>query len=258
MCEKINIIIIMKVMETMNTKNTLLFFGIPGLLMMIAMNYLLPLALQRGIALHWAVFFAVWSPIMILFVLVLHFRNKSGQPFFEFFRVTRICKKCWLVTILAFFVVQVGELALAPTRGFLASLPYMNAPDFYPALFKPDYMVELPLKIFMGMNVQGNSGVLFFWALWIIVNIVGEELLWRGYALPRMEKYFGKWAWLVNGLLWNFAVHMFMRWSWITLLPISLIIPFLCQKTKSIWPGVFIHGLGNLLVFVILIPSVMA
>lgn len=160
------------------------------------------------------------------------------------------------VTILAFIVVQVGELALAPTREFLGSLPYMGAPESYPSMFKPDYTVNLPLRSFMGMSVKGNYTIPFFWAFWIIVNIGGEELLWRGYALPRMEKHFGKWAWLVNGLLWNLVVHSFMPWTWITLLPISLIVPFMCQRTRSIMPGIIIHGLGNLLVYAILIPSI--
>jgi len=32
-------------------------------------------------------------------------------------------------------------------------------------------------------------------------NYVGEEILWRGYILPRQEVNFGGYAWIINGLL---------------------------------------------------------
>jgi len=224
--------------------------------MLLAMKFLLPFMLAGGVLLHWAVFVSLWMPVIIMSAAVLYLWKKSGKSFSEFFYAKKLCRKCLSVTILAFIVVQVGELALAPTREFLGSLPFMDAPASYPEIFKPDYIINLPLRSFMGMSVSGNYGVIFFWALWIIVNIGGEELLWRGYALPRMEKYFGKWAWLVNGLLWNLVVHSFMCWSWIALMPVSLIVPFLSQQTKSLWPGIIIHGLGNLLIYLVLIPSI--
>jgi membrane protease YdiL (CAAX protease family) len=49
-----------------------------------------------------------------------------------------------------------------------------------------------------------------------------------------------------------------MRWNFIVLMPISLISPYLVQKYKNTWIGVIIHGTGNLLVFVILIPGIIA
>jgi hypothetical protein len=34
-----------------------------------------------------------------------------------------------------------------------------------------------------------------------VLNIVGEEFVWRGVVLPRQEVAFGGRAWLVNGVL---------------------------------------------------------
>lgn len=41
-----------------------------------------------------------------------------------------------------------------------------------------------------------------------------------------------------------------------TLLPVTLMVPYLSQKLDSTWPGIIIHGTGNLLVFIILIPAI--
>jgi hypothetical protein len=38
-------------------------------------------------------------------------------------------------------------------------------------------------------------------------------------------------------------------------LPVTLIVPYLSQRYKSLWPGVMIHGLGNMLLLVLMIPS---
>jgi len=100
-------------------------------------------------------------------------------------------------------LVLIGEEVLTSTRVFLSQYMFFQAPDFYPDLFKPNYEIKLPLTSFLGVGLPGNGTMLWLWLIWLTVNIGCEELLWRGYALPRMGKTFGKWAWLVNGLLWN-------------------------------------------------------
>ena len=62
---------------------------------------------------------------------------------------------------------------------------------------------------FGGMNMSGRWDIFAMMAVCLIVlNIGGEELWWRGIILPRQELAFGKWAWLVNGLLWD-LFHFF-------------------------------------------------
>ena len=43
-------------------------------------------------------------------------------------------------------------------------------------------------------------------------TVLGEELLFRGLLLPRMRGAFGRWDWLVNGLLFG-AYHLHLPWS---------------------------------------------
>ncbi len=107
------------------------------------------------------------------------------------------------------------------------------------------------------MTVNGAWWLIVYWLGWVVINIGGEELLWRGYALPRQEKVFGRYAWLVNGLCWNLLFHFFMNWNVLVLMPISLTIPYLVQKYQNTWIGIYIHGIGNLLFLLVLIPEIM-
>lgn len=243
-------------MKEMNMKNSLMFFGIPGISIFFMFDWGYEKLINWDIPVHWSTFMCLWGPmlIMISFVLVRFFM--SGLDFTNYFSIGKLNKKQVLIVIGAFLVVQILEALLSFSRPLLASLQGFQVPSYYPDIFRLDMELKVPLETFLGMKLKGNTFPIFFWLLWLITNIGCEELLWRGYALPRMEKFFGRWAWLVNGLLWNIFIHLFMRWSFITLIPVTLIVPYLCQKYKSIWPGVLIHGLGNSLLFALLIPSV--
>jgi uncharacterized protein len=93
------------------------------------------------------------------------------------------------------------------------------------------------------------------------IATLGEEIGWRGYLFPQLEKEmsFTKaalltgfiWSvWHIPGLLltdygnnapWFTSVPFFI----ITLTAISLPISYLCKKAKSIWPAVLFHGAHN-------------
>ncbi len=244
-------------MRRMNWLRTVLFFGIPGMSTFLIFQFLLPSMLKQGIKMYWAVFISLWSPILLLTLVILFQWKKSGQRFNHFFWVKKLDGKELLLVLVALIIVQIGEFSLASTRGVLSTLPGFSVPEYFPNLFKPDFEVAIPLQSFMDIELKGNMFAIWFWAIWLVINVGCEELLWRGYALPRMELYFGKWAWLINGLMWNVVFHFFMRWSLISLLPVSLLVPYLCQKTRSLWPGVIIHGIGNAMFFAIIIPSVL-
>ncbi|SNS36361.1 CAAX protease self-immunity [Anaerovirgula multivorans] len=240
----------------MDFKKTLLFFGIPGLVIFSMFTWGFNSLIELNLPVHWVTFICLWIPLLILLSIVLMEFKKSDIDFKEFFWINKLNKRQLLIVLGAFLIAQVGELLLSFTTPLLATLQGFRVPDYFPDIFRADLTIEIPLETFLGMNLSGNYYSLFFFAIWLTVNIGCEEILWRGYALPRMEMYFHKWAWLVNGILWNISIHYFMRWSIITLLPVTLIVPYLSQRYKSIWPGVIIHGLGNLLIYVVLIPSV--
>jgi membrane protease YdiL (CAAX protease family) len=106
-------------------------------------------------------------------------------------------------------------------------------PTFRPA---PWFLSEPP-----GWHAQ-------LFAAWIplfVSNILGEELCWRGYLLPRQEAAWGHLAWLPNGILWC-LFHFSFGWPiMVTLLPITLLLPWIVQRRQNTSVGLLIHGLFN-------------
>lgn len=83
------------------------------------------------------------------------------------------------------------------------------------------------------------------WLPYFFFNIVGEELMWRGYLLPRQSATLGRYAWILNGFLWA-IFHVGIGWRIaILLLPIEFIVPYVVQKRQNTWLGIIIHGLYN-------------
>lgn len=88
----------------------------------------------------------------------------------------------------------------------------------------------------------GRYWLLLIWLPYWVLNILGEEFLWRGVMLPRQEIAFGKYAWLIHGIGWG-LFHIAFGWQLlITLIPLIFIQSYIVQKTKNSWIGVMMHG----------------
>lgn len=96
------------------------------------------------------------------------------------------------------------------------------------------------------MEMQPFTGadrwLLLVWAPMFFFNIVGEELLWRGYVQARLE---GPGAWPLCAGLWLLFHLPFGRDLMILLVPVILIIPWVFHRTRNAAIGIFIHGLYN-------------
>lgn len=99
----------------------------------------------------------------------------------------------------------------------------------------PSFMSFEPLT-------KGRYWLLLVWFPYWILNILGEEILWRGVMLPRQEIAFGKYAWVIHGFGWG-LFHIAFGWQLlITLIPLIFIQSYVVQKTKNSWIGVIMHG----------------
>jgi membrane protease YdiL (CAAX protease family) len=83
------------------------------------------------------------------------------------------------------------------------------------------------------------------WIPFFFFNIVGEELMWRGYILPRQELAFGRYAWVINALLWTVFHLFFGLHLLILLLPSLFIIPYTVYRRKKTLIGIITHALLN-------------
>lgn len=125
-------------------------------------------------------------------------------------------------------------LILIATGGVTLGLRAL-LPSFSPA---PPFLQVEPLQ-------SGERWVLLAWAPFFFLNIVGEELLWRGYLLPRQERVWGPHAWLVNGALWTLFHVSFGAPMMVMLLPVMLGLPYLVQRRGNTWAGIVIHAAVN-------------
>jgi membrane protease YdiL (CAAX protease family) len=99
----------------------------------------------------------------------------------------------------------------------------------------PDFMTFEPLS-------KGRYWILIIWFPFWLLNIGGEELLWRGVMFPRQELVFGNYTWIIHGLGWG-LFHIAFGWKLLlTLIPLIFIQSFIVQKTKNSWTGVILHG----------------
>ena len=142
----------------------------------------------------------------------------------------------WFWTVLVFLFVTGSYI------GLLA----VGTPSFYTDHF--------PVADWYSAVPEDATGQ--YWLIWarigiLLINVFGEELLWRGFILPRQEVTHGRWAWLIHGVQWT-LFHLVKPWELIMLLPGCIAYGILAQWSKNIWPGIIVHmafnGLGVIMV----------
>ncbi len=96
------------------------------------------------------------------------------------------------------------------------------------------------------MEMQPFEGTeklfLLIWLPMFFFNIVGEEILWRGYVQKRLQ---GEKSWLLCSFLWMLFHVPFGIDLMIMLIPVIIIIPYVFYKTQNSLTGIFIHGVYN-------------
>ena len=117
--------------------------------------------------------------------------------------------KAWLL-ILVLFVVGFGvSQLLQPLSGAIGTL--LPPPDWFPASQHPHKEITSVQDAYPGVAMAGNYGFLLLALFTGIINIVGEDLYYRGALIPKLHGLFGKWAWLAGGLIWPLK-HLYVWW----------------------------------------------
>lgn len=91
--------------------------------------------------------------------------------------------------------------------------------------------------------------------MWIFNSVLGEELLFRGLLLPRMNGVFGRGDWVANGILFAFY-HLHVPW----MIPVNLLDTFLIsyptKRYRSAWIGIAVHSAQSLFFAVLVFTMV--
>jgi membrane protease YdiL (CAAX protease family) len=90
------------------------------------------------------------------------------------------------------------------------------------------------------------------WAVYWPFNILGEELVWRGVILPRMQARLGPRAWQLNAALWLVFHLAFGPGNNLILLPTLVLVPWITQRRRNTWLAVLLHAAISLPGFIAL------
>lgn len=132
---------------------------------------------------------------------------------------------------------------------------------FTPSPFYTEFFGHFGPHDFMGTPLPGAWWVAGYYVVFLLVaNVAGEELWWRGYVLPRQELAFGRFAWLVHGVLWS-LFHLFIQPTLADTLRMTITgvaLAYVAQRTHNTWPGIVGHVFGNLPLLLVLVQGAAA
>ena len=238
----------------------LLYFGIPSAIFSASILGLLPWMIRQGASPFVTFNVTFGGPLALMLASAIVAYRFEGRPwsmnaFRERMRLDRFDWRlgAWGLAIGAFSAF--GDPLIRAVIRPLEKVQLYTAPPEFTALMAS----VAGGKDFLGVPAAGNWWLLV-WGLCclIILNIFGEELWWRGYILPRQELANGRWAWVVNGVLWA-AFHIFYHttlFSFASYVPGCCALAYVAQRTRSTWPGVIGHTLTNIMFLVFLVRGV--
>lgn len=225
-------------LKPIGTLGSLLLFGIPAVGFIAVCRVLVPYFHQNfGLhpALSW--FIGGLLTFLPLFLLALFLARKDGfltkAELSSRFRLKKMSNRDWKFALGGLLLIFIGTgliMGISKLLHLQFGIPEIET--------TPSFMKFEPF--------QGKERLLLLvWLVMFFFNIFGEELLWRGYILPRQELALGQSAWMLNSALW-FVFHVaFGIDLLILLLPILIVLPWCVQKTGNTMVGIWIHGLMN-------------
>jgi len=94
-------------------------------------------------------------------------------------------------------------------------------------------------------------------ALFVFNTALGEELLFRGLLLPRMQGAFGRWDWVANGFLFA-AYHLHEPWVIpSTLLGDTFALSYPSRRYRSALIGIIVHSFQSVFALAVILPLVL-
>jgi membrane protease YdiL (CAAX protease family) len=126
--------------------------------------------------------------------------------------------------------------------------------------------IPTPANRDMGMFLDSHAGQAFLHGNWgwfgivvfsVLMNtLLGEELLFRGFLLPRMNAAFGRRDWVANGLLFA-GYHLHMPWAIPTALLDTFILAYPSKRYRSAWIGIAVHSAQSVTIMAIVLALVL-
>jgi membrane protease YdiL (CAAX protease family) len=145
----------------------------------------------------------------------------------------------WLIPFISLYLVAV-MLINSPLDGlWIRAFPFLAAPPGY----APGDLLESPV-------VQAELlGAWWFLGLWFVLSlfntVLGEEFLFRGVLLPKMNGVFSKWDWVANGVLFS-LYHLNQPWGIPGYMLVGVFtMAFPAKRFRSTWMSIIVHSTAN-------------
>jgi membrane protease YdiL (CAAX protease family) len=146
-------------------------------------------------------------------------------------------QRLWLWVVPFLVGVAVVELVL--------NTPLENAwVSVFPFLAEPE---GFSFDAILGSQevLQRLVGAWWFFALFVIFSVfntvLGEEFLFRGVLLPRMEGVFGRWSWVANNVLFG-LYHVHVPWVIPNAVLTGLLYTYPAYRYRSTWMSIIVHS----------------
>jgi membrane protease YdiL (CAAX protease family) len=221
-----------KVVSPLETILTFVFFTAYFYLLLFTLLPFLKAAFNLHPAIYWFVTgYFLFVPLLMYAVLRAWAEGHRGMGrILAALNIKPFSKRDWRYSILGLLLGMIltgviFALSLAGSK-YLGWRPLSTTPWF------------MEMRPFAGTEKL----LLLVWLPMFFFNIVGEELLWRGYLQSRLH---GRYAWPLCSALWLLFHLPFGPGLMIMLLPVVVIIPFAFHKTRNTLVGIFIHGMYN-------------
>ena len=91
--------------------------------------------------------------------------------------------------------------------------------------------------------------------MFLFNTMLGEELLFRGYLLPRMNGAFGRGDWVANGLLFA-GYHLHVPWAIPGTLLDMFTIAYPTKRYRSAWIGIAVHSAQSVFLAILILTFV--
>jgi len=155
----------------------------------------------------------------------------------------------WIIPLLLLAALYEMELSGYVGRLWTSLFPFLAEP--------PGWALGSLLDTLEGRaQMVGAWGVLGLFALSAAFNtVLGEELLFRGLLLPRMNKVFGKWDWAANGMLFG-LYHLHQPWGMLSLGGL-LFFAFPTKRFRSAWFGIIAHSGESIFILFLMLGLVL-
>ena len=235
-------------LKPMGFPHAALLFAVPSALIYFLVYVVMPWLNERGVNLLLNALLCIVGPLALMLVAAIVAYRMEGNSwnwpaFRERYRLRGLSGKLWLVTLGLFLFMMASDAVLMPTVQWLIQFDFFKPPDFLPPMVDPR-VDSSGMKDLMGVPLAGSWWLIPMYIGILIFNILGEELWWRGYILPRQELVHGSSTWIVHGVLWD-LFHFFWKWQLLSLLPTCLAISFVAQRWKNTTPGIVVHFVAN-------------